>query len=169
MQFLVKKGGANYLDWRYRANKIQSWSIFPDAAAKDINFMSKFLKETYGAKPELVFSDDAGNQTTFVEVTKGTDRVNVRINAGQRRHTLLDRDLWPLPDQLAFLQAHADQETNEKINTSEVWGAVRQHKEMATPEAKAAFTAELAAKLTDENITKILREREGENANIYFI
>lgn len=169
MQFLVKKGGANYLDWRYRANKIQSWSIFPDAAAKDVNDMSKFLKETYGAKPELLFSDDAGNQTTFIEATKGTASVNVRINAGQRKHTLTDRDLFPIDEQLKFFQERADQETNLAINTADQLKAINQHKAAATPETKAAFNEALTAKFTDENITKILREREGENANIYFI
>lgn len=166
----IKKGGADPLDWRFRGSSIQSWKPFNNSAAKDFQAMEKYLSATYGDFPQITFSDDSGAPAIYAEVSKAKhDRLRIRINAGQRFADLQDFDYFPYPDQLRFFQERAGDEINVKITTSDIGEALRLHKLNASETTRQDFKTELQNRMNDKNnISEILKAREGQDAQIYF-
>jgi hypothetical protein len=167
MEYQVRKRGGSRPAWQYRGNVLHSWSYFPDKDAESIEGMKRYLSQ-HGDNPILHFVDDDGNSATYVEVTKKADRANLYINGGERFHTLMNWDIWPLDEQLSFLQSKADDEKNMRIGSSDKFHCVREHLLDASDEVKSEYKQALSQRIIDDNITSILKEREGESVRIFF-
>lgn len=169
MVYHIKRGNSpNPLDWRYRANEIQSWSIFPDNAAENIGTMLRYLSR-FGDEPSAVFTDDLGQPGTYAEVRRlPNGKTTVRLNAGEREKDLNSWEFWSHQEQYQFFRDRTTEEVNSQALTKDLHDALRLYKEQADPDTKKEFAETLAAKINDEAVTAILKQREGDGVKVFF-
>lgn len=167
MEYQIRKRGGSHPAWQYRGNVLHSWSFFPDKV-ESVEGMMRHLQQ-YGNNPTLKFVDDTGQPATFAEVRRlPNGKTIVRLNAGEREKDLNSWEFWSHQEQYQFFRDRTTEEVNSQALTKDLHDALRLYKEQADPDTKKEFAETLAAKINDEAVTAILKQREGDGVKVFF-
>ena len=168
-EFQIRKRGGAVPVWQFRGSIIESWSFFPNEATASVDTMRGFLSKNFGDNPTLKFVDDTGQPATFAEVRRlPNGKTTVRLNAGEREKDLNSWEFWSHQEQYQFFRDRQSDEVNSQALQKDLHDAIRFYKEQADPDTKKEFAETLAAKINDEAVTAILKQREGEGVKVFF-
>jgi len=168
---LKRRNDRNPLAWLYRQNITAAWSFFPDKAAESLKTMKDFLTDGGRINTSgISFTDDNGKPTNYAEVKKlENNKFSVRINAGERSHTLSETDFIPFDQQFKYYADRQTVEFNTEAFKMDLIPKVRHYKENADQHTADEFNRMLAEKTSEGNIEMLVRSREGENIVVHFI
>jgi hypothetical protein len=163
-------GNKSPIAWQYRQSTFDTWKIFPNQAASNVEAMERFLSDNgKWDKPSLVFTDPEGRVASTVEVSRLKGKqLSVRINAGQQAHVLHEWDIIPQAEQLEFYKSRATDDFNQSMVNKSLPDALELYKQNADQTVSDEFFDLYTARSADEGIASLLKFREGENTVIVF-
>lgn len=156
--------------WKYknRSFPYASWSFFTDKE-KDLQTIKEFFHRSSDSVGISFTSDDL-LPTNFFEVSRRGNKMEVVLNAGEKRFFISEDDLISLEDTEGFFLPHFGEEMIEKAKSLQPYERMKFYRDNASEDVLKEYREMVLQRMSEDSIRERLSRYDPQiKSEVFFI